>query len=461
MKKLIACALIFTMCIAGFAACSNENPDSDATPTNTVDPNGADNSEDTVSDLTSAKNYLNMMYKDSTEATPADYKVVGVVNIGGVLFNVDWSVDHESVKVVPGSDKMVTIDVDDKNPEEVTYTLTATISDDKGGKESLSFVHRVPAAIIIDSGMSYADIVDAAYSLEEGLAMEDTFRLYGTVTKIDTPYSADYKNITVTIAIDGKEDKPIQCYRLKGDGVENLAVGDKITVEGVIKNYKGTIEFDAGCVFLGMGEQIDQSQLLEAAYALEEGLAMTEPCMMKGVITKVDTPYSADYKNITVTIVVDGNEEKPIMCYRLKGDGAEALAVGDEIAVFGTIKNYKGTIEFDAGCVLIDAKAFADAKVAVAAYALEDGIALTEAKTLTGVITSVDTVYSADYKNVTVTIVVGGLTDYPIQCYRLKGDGADTIGVGDTITVTGTLKNYKGTIEFDAGCSLDAVVKGN
>lgn len=459
MKKIIACALIFTMCIAGFAACSNENPDADVTPTTTVNPDGTDNQDNAVSDLTAAKNYLNMMYKDSIEATPSDYKVVGAVNIGGVLFNVDWTVDHESVKIVPGDDKMVTIDVDEKNPEEVTYTLTATISDDKGGKETLSFVHRVPAAIIIDSGMSYADIVDAAYSLEAGLAMEDTFRLYGTITKIDTPWSADYKNITVTITIDGKEDKPIMCYRLQGDGAENLAVGDKITVEGVIKNYKGTIEFDAGCTFLGMGEQIDQSKLLEAAYALEEGLAMTEPCIMKGIISKIDTPWSADYKNITVTIVVDGKEDKPIMCYRLKGDGADTLAVGDEIAVFGTIKNYKGTIEFDAGCVLIEASAFADAKVAVAAYALEEGIALTEAKTLTGVITSVDTAYSADYKNVTVTIVVGGLTDYPIQCFRLKGDGADTIGVGDKITVTGILKNYKGTIEFDSGCNLDAIVK--
>ena len=51
------------------------------------------------------------------------------------------------------------------------------------------------------------------------------------------------------------------------------------------------------------------------------------------------------------------------------------------------------------------------------------------------------------------------MTDKPIQCYRLKGEGADIIGEGDTITVTGTLKNYKGTIEFDAGCNLDSYTK--
>ena len=31
-------------------------------------------------------------------------------------------------------------------------------------------------------------------------------------------------------------------------GVEKV-VGDKITVTGTIKNYKGTIEFDTGCTY--------------------------------------------------------------------------------------------------------------------------------------------------------------------------------------------------------------------
>ena len=42
----------------------------------------------------------------------------------------------------------------------------------------------------------------------------------------------------------------VQCYRLTGDGVANLAVGDTITVAGTIKNYKGTVEFDKNCQLL-------------------------------------------------------------------------------------------------------------------------------------------------------------------------------------------------------------------
>lgn len=61
---------------------------------------------------------------------------------------------------------------------------------------------------MILEGMSYEEIVAAAYSLEAGLALEDTQRLYGTVTKIDTPWSDEYKNITVTIQVGELADQP-------------------------------------------------------------------------------------------------------------------------------------------------------------------------------------------------------------------------------------------------------------
>ena len=54
-------------------------------------------------------------------------------------------------------------------------------------------------------------------------------------------------------------------------------------------------------------------------------------------------------------------------------------------------------------------------------------------------------------KDYTLIGSVPGLEGYTIQCYRLTG-GAD-LSEGDTITVTGMIKNYKGTIEFDKGCT--------
>ena len=446
MKKFIALILALALCVSMFAIAGAE-----ATPTDVEYSNDPD--------LKAARSYLFMMYKNSPETTMTDYTVVGVVNIGGVEYPIEWTADSETVKIVYGEDKMVTIDVDEQNPEEVTYVLTATLKNAAGEiAKPVSFTHKVPAAMILE-GLSYAEIVAAAYTLEDGIALEDAQRLYGTVTSIDTPWSDEYKNITVTIQVGDLADQPIQCYRLSGEGAEKLAVGDKITVEGILKNYKGTIEFDKGCVLVGFGEIVSQQAILDAAYALEDGVAMNAPTALAGEVVSIDTAWSDEYKNITVTIVCDGKTEQPIQCYRLTGEGAEALAVGDEIGVAGSIKNYKGTIEFDKGCVMIPAAAANDVRTAMGAYTLEDGMAQTSAKTMTGEVVSIDTAWSDEYQNITVSIVAGGLEDYKIQCYRLSGEGAKDLAVGDTITVTGTLKNYKGTIEFDKGCTLDAVVK--
>ncbi len=414
MKKFLAMLMLLAMCFSCAAM-----------------------AETTDEDLAAAKTYLFMMYKDLPETTMSDYEVVGVINIGGIEFPITWTADSDTIKIVPQDNKMVIIDVDEKNPEEVAYTLTATLSNAAGETVSVSFAHKVPAAMILE-GMSYEEIVAAAYSLEAGLALEDTQRLYGTVTKIDTPWSDEYKNITVTIQVGELADQPIQCYRLTGEGAENLQVGDAITVEGILKNYKGTIEFDKGCVLVGYGEIVSQKAIVDAAYALESGVAMTAPTALVGEVVSIDSAWSDEYQNITVTIVCDGLTEQPIQCYRLSGEGAQALEVGSVVGVYGTITSVR---------------------LAVSAYALEAGLSMNDASTMTGVITSIDTAWSDEYKNITVTIVPGGLTDYAVQCYRLSGEGAETLAVGDTITVSGTIKNYKGTIEFDKGCTLDAVVK--
>ena len=406
--------------------------------------------------LKAARSYLNTMYKKSPETTMTDYQVVSKVIIGDVEFPIEWTADSDTIKIIPGD--LTTIDVDEKNPEEVVYTLTATMKNEAGESVSLSFKHKVPAALILE-GLSYEEIVAAAYTLEDGVAMEEAQRLYGTIINIPTPYSEEYKNITVDMQIGELVDQPIQCYRLSGEGAEKLAVGDKITVEGILKNYKGTIEFDKGCVLVGFGEIESQKGVQDAAYKLEDGVAMTAPTALAGEIVTIDTAWSDEYKNITVTIVCDGKTEQPVMCYLLSGEGADKLAVGDKIGVYGTIKNYKGTIEFDKGCMLIPYETAAMARTVLAAYTLEDGLAMDGNETLTGVISSIDTAWSDEYKNITVTIVVAGMEDNKIQCYRLSGEGAQDLAVGDTITVTGTIKNYKGTIEFDKGCTLDAVVK--
>ena len=81
------------------------------------------------------------------------------------------------------------------------------------------------------------------------------------------------------------------------------------------------------------------------------------------------------------------------------------------------------------------------------AYALEKGKTLEGTYTLMGQIIE-SAGYNSQYGDISVTIAIEGYENYPIYCYQIKKN-ADKIGLGDYIAVSGTIKNYNGTIEFE------------
>ncbi len=209
-----------------------------------------------------------------------------------------------------------------------------------------------------------------------------------------------------------------------------------------------------------------------------------------GVITEV---YNEQYGNMRITDS-EGNILTIYGTYSADGSARyDAMTVkpvaGDTVKVYGIIGQYKDDPQMKNGWIVENTPAEGNkqpdppqtntpenpgtpalktpADIVNAAWALAPGATLGE-YTLTGVITSVDDAYSEQYKNVTVTIVVDNMTDKPIVVYRAKGDGADVIAVGDTITVTGTLLNYlsssaaagdPGKVEFTSGCTIDSFTK--
>ena len=366
MKRIIACMIALALFVMAFAGCSATTDGENNAPVESTQPDVEPSTEpstepvveeDAINPLENAKEYIYQIYKNVASKTPADYQVVGVVVVNGVTYQIEWTAAVNSgagdaVAVAGmGEDKMVTIDVNEACAEESAYTLTATIKDEQGNSAQQSFERIVPKGFDLGTA-SYDEIVAAAYELEEDAALEGTLRLFGTIVSIDTPFSAEYNNITVTIAVKGMEEYPVQCYRLSGEGADKLAEGDAITVEGSIKNYKGTIEFDKGCVLIP-ADALSGAKTLAKAYALEPDTEMKGVKTLTGTIASIDTPYSDEYKNITVTIVVGGLYDYAIQCFRLSGEGADKLAEGDVITVTGAIKNYKGTVEFDAGCTFV------------------------------------------------------------------------------------------------------------
>lgn len=321
MKRLVSFALVLVLAIGLLLTSCGEK-------------------EEGPSALDMAKEYVYTLYKDVQEKTGEDYEVIGVVKSGDSTFDVVWTVDiTEGITIGEKKENgMVTIGVV-PNAGEVPYTLTATITDANGTTASCSFRHLIPADT---SNLSEAQILELAFALKDGEQIAGKQVLRGKIVSIDTAYSEQYKNVTVSIEVAGKK---VQCFRLKGGS--DLAVGDTITVAGVIKNYKGTVEFDSGCTYSKTAtvDEMKQIVIAESAYALEAGESMAKAQTLTGTIKSIDSAYSEQYKNITVTIMVG---DYAIQCFRLKG-GSD-LAVGDKITVTGTIKNYKGTIEFDTGC---------------------------------------------------------------------------------------------------------------
>ncbi|MCF0237808.1 MAG: hypothetical protein HUK24_04335 [Sphaerochaetaceae bacterium] len=401
--------------------------------------------------LSNAASFVKANYDKSSKANPAprttaDFEVYSSITVKNVTYTIAWSTDTEYVKVVTTDGPVVKIDIDEGAPQEMVYTLVATITDPTdGATQVLSMQKTLPQGSL---DPSYEEIVLDAYKLADGEAMPKTARLAGKIVSIPTVYSEQYNNITVNIQVGALADNIIQCYRLKGGA--DLKVGDIITVEGKIKNYKGTIEFDSGAIIVAMGDCPDQSAKVDAAYLLADGETMKGAQILYGVVDSIPTAYSEQYGNITVNIIPTG-DTRVVQAYRLKGNGAKDIKVGDTIAIYGNIKNYKGTIEFDKDCLVVNPANVSSVKTLLKAYELEDGKALEGARQVTGTIVSIPSAYSEQYGNITVNMVTDGIEALTIQCYRLKG-GAD-LKVGDTITVSGNIKNYKGTIEFDKDCT--------
>ena len=462
MKRILAWVLLFVMVLGMFAGCKKE----EQAPTTTAPV--VDEEAITAYD---AMEYLKALYPATEEAikTPRDYDRMGIVRIGGIPFTVVWTTDlpEDQIKAVVGEDGNVVMDVNEECEADTPYVLTATITDEYGNVATNSW------NCILPQKVDMVAIVKAAYALKNGESLPYECTLVGKLTSIDTAWNPEYQNITVTMAVEGAEDMPIKCYRLKGEGADKLQVGNIITVTGTIKNYQGTIEFDAGCILdkveKGDAQDIltDVGDILKAAYALKPGKSLGYSVELTGVVTEIDNPYDPAFKNISVVIVMEGYKKYPILCYRLKGSDVENIALKDTITVVGLLKNYKGTIEFDAGCQMIkrvsgggvaEKPSSDENKILRDAAKLKPGQKLNYRATLTGEVVSVDTPYDSGYKNVTVTMKVRGTK---FQCYRMKGDDASKVRVTDKITVTGIIENYYGKLEFGSGCTLDKWVKGS
>ena len=91
--------------------------------------------------------------------------------------------------------------------------------------------------------------------------------------------------------------------------------------------------------------------------------------------------------------------------------------------------------------------------------AIDSGTGLTNVYAK-GIISKIVTAFNSQYNNTSFNMSADGTASgNQLQAYRIVASSADDYAVGDGVIVTGTLKKYNSTYEFDAGCTKYALAR--
>ena len=354
MKKFLALVLAFLMIIGCVTGCKPKD-----------DANGPK--------LADAVAYLNLLYKDGAKETPVDYDVVAKVMVNGTEFAVTWETDNAQISVKE-SDKagFYTVDVPAKTEAEIPYTLKATVTNGKES-ETLEFKRVVP---IVDN----ADLVEKP---EANVA----YKLYLVQANLGQ---------TLYATTETDNDKYIKTSMDPKDGADFFVE----EVDGGFKIY--TMVNGAKSYLTADVREVEEGKFSKFVYYSAKGSVWYYKSEVNAWFTSVNGgeyvvgTYNS-YKTISISessyINKDNSGKTQFPAVLIKKEAAEAKGPGANVTIYKTQK-----------------------EIVEAAYKLEPGKYLSGGYdyTLTGKIIKIDTPYSKQYGNVSVTVVVDGLTDKPV-----------------------------------------------
>lgn len=350
-----------------------------------------------------------------------------------------WALNHGAAAAAIEEGKLnFTIPAD--SVESVTLTLTMTC-----GEEEKTFTYN-----ILVGELTPANIVNAAYTLS-GTSTLPNMTLTGEIVKVDTAYSADFKNITVTIVAAGLFDKPIQCFRAVAANADvditELAVGNTITVTGTIKNYKGTIEFDAGNKI----SAVEKTAVSDGgkAYATANGFTFDEIVTEEKEIVLAAT--GATYTDVTLEWNLN---EGATVAEIADGKLTITPVEGTEEVITVTLTATCGEKEYEKSFVITVTK-----ELTINTWAEWKAAAADTALNIKGVIVE-KFPYNATNKFVTLYLqdIDGehGYMAFKMACESEEAYNTD-LALGNVIIVSGKKAEYKGLREMGQGCTYTLV----
>ena len=231
------------------------------------------------------------------------------------------------------------------------------------------------AANVLPHGENPDDPFNVAEAIAKCVAIGSTtdgviYYAKGKISSLASIDTGSYGNATFNISADGKDENFITVYRSfflnneKFTSENQIAVGDEVVITGKLVNYKGTTPEFSGNVYvyaIKKGGGTSHAGTVDDPFDIASVISYidaggTGDVYVAGVVSKVQSQYSAKYGNAIFWISDDGNfnddPSKDFEAYQVLWlgnqswtEGMGEVAVGDKVVLCGKVTKYNTTYE--------------------------------------------------------------------------------------------------------------------
>lgn len=251
MKKLLAVALVLVLCLSVVLVACDKKGGGETTESNNP-----------VAKLDAAADAVYKFNKDSIPAeTTKSFDLSKAVPIEGIYsFPVEWTVNTDKIQIVDkGNGTQVTVKIPERSPEEIVYTLTATVKADDGSTKAVTFERKVPKFVVA----TYDEYIAACKANDKN----KTYNIVGYVVAVNAAPLSGSKGSLWVMDKDGHGyyayapalDASITATRESINA--EFPIGTEVVVTGSLTLYSGAYEFNKGCTVTKTGRTAAQDNV--------------------------------------------------------------------------------------------------------------------------------------------------------------------------------------------------------
>lgn len=329
----------------------------------TIDKSNTPISTITVTYSTSAatKKAANMSFSKNSVETVMGQTFTAPTLTKETTAAVTYKSDNASVATVDATSGAVTI----VGPG--TAVITATAEENaEYYSGTASYTIKVKSVDVTNTPETAYTVAKVKELIATGETFEDPVYIKGIITQV-VEISLQHGNATYYINDTDSKDGQLSIYRglyLDGEkftATDQIIEGDEVVIYGVMTTFKEEPQIAQGnkivSIKKGSGTVVDIKNTPETAYTVAKanelitaGEGLVNPVYVKGVITKINE-VSTSFGNAEFYINDTNSEDGQLMtyhCYYLENEkftSEDQIAVGDNVIIYGQLKNYNGSYE--------------------------------------------------------------------------------------------------------------------